>query len=117
MTGLLTNVSNNVLIIDFQETKILDQEVVDTIGKELADLSKDPMTSKILLDMNRIELMTSAMIGNFVAFNKKCKEQDVVVKMCNLTSEIAELFKITRLDSVFDIHDSRESAMHSFQEH
>ena len=114
MTSLLSQVSKDILIIDFQETKILDQETVDTIGGEMEQLAENSDVSKILLDLNRIELMTSAMIGQMVAFNKKCGERNVNVKMCNLTSEIKKLFKITKLDTVFDIYRNREDAIYAF---
>ena len=88
--------------------------MVDSIGAELQQLAEDSDVSKILLDLNRIELMTSAMIGQLVSFNKKCGERDIAVKMCNLTSEIKNLFKITKLDTIFNIYQNREDAIYAF---
>ncbi len=113
-SGLISQVSHGVLIIDFQETTILDQAMVDTIGQELQDLAASTKVNKILVDMNRIELMTSAMVGQFINFNKKATDRGITVHFCNLTSEISQLFRITRLDSVFTIHQTREEAIKAF---
>ena len=68
---------------------------------------------KIVIDLNRIELMTSTMIGQFVTFHNRCKERDIDVRFCNLSSEIQKLFKITKLDSMFHVSETREKAMDS----
>ncbi len=111
MAGLITTLSDDVLIVDFQQTKILDQNTVESIGAELQNIAGSTKSQKIIVDMNRIELMTSTMIGQLVSFNKKCTNRKVAVNFCNLTSQIKELFKITKLDSVFKISADREAAL------
>lgn len=114
MASLISSVSQDVMILDFQETKILDQQTVDDIGNELQNIAQTTELKKIIVDMNRIELMTSTMIGQFVSFNKHCEERKIEVHFCNLTSQIQELFKITKLDSVFKVTENREKAIESF---
>ena len=103
------------MVLDFEETKILDQQTVDSIGEELQGIAQSTELTKILVDMNRIELMTSTMIGQFVTFNRKCDERGIDVRFCNLTSQIKDLFRITKLDEMFDISENREKAMESFE--
>ena len=113
---LLSNVTNDILVVDFQQTEILDQHAVDTVGQELKNLVADSQCSKVLLDMNRIELLTSAMIGQFVLLHKESRARGADLRFCNLTSEINELFRITKLDIFFELHESREEAMQAFVE-
>lgn len=114
MGSLISSVSNDVMILDFEETKILDQKTVDDIGGDLQKIAKSTEMKKIVVDMNRIELMTSTMIGQFVTFNRECNERGIEVHFCNLTSSIKDLFKITKLDSVFKIMENREKAIDGF---
>ena len=113
MTALLQSVSDDVMILDFEQTKILHQDAVDTIGSELQNIARTTDLKKIIVDMNRIELMTSSMIGQFVSFHKQCQARGINVTFCNLTSQIKELFKITKLDTMFQIKGTREDAMKS----
>jgi len=115
MSGLIQTTTDDVLILDFEETRILDQEMVDKIGAAMQNVSQTTEVKKIIVDMNRIELMTSTMIGQFVSFNNRCKERSIAVHFCNLTSQISELFKITKLDSVFTIAANREKAVALFK--
>ena len=115
MPGLITTTSDDVQILDFEQTRILDQETVDSIGGELNAIAQATEIKKIVVDLNRIELMTSTMIGQFVTFNNQCKEREIAVHFCNLTSEIQNLFKITKLDSMFSIFETREKAIDSFE--
>ena len=115
MTGLITTTTDGVQVLDFEETKILDQESVDSISGELQAIAQSTDAKKIVIDMNRIELMTSTMIGQFVNFNNQCKERDIAVHFCNLTTQIRELFKITKLDSMLTIAETREKAIASFE--
>lgn len=111
MSGLITSQSHDVLIIDFAETRILDQETVDAVEAELMRIASDSEQKKILIDMNRIELMTSMMIGEFIKFNSRCSDLGKKVMFCNLTSQITELFRITRLDTIMSVAGTREDAM------
>lgn len=111
MTGLNTTLSNDVLIIDFIETRILDHTTLMEVEQDFARIADDFGPSRILIDLNRIELMTSMMIGEFIKFNTRCKETNKQVAFCNLTPQIAEIFKITRLDTVMTILGTRAEAL------
>ena len=113
MPGLITTTSDDVQILDFEETKILDQETVEAIGGELQAIAEATDSKKIIVDLNRIELMTSTMIGQFVLFHNRCEKRGIALRFCNLTSEIQKLFKMLRLDSIFSIADNREKALES----
>jgi anti-sigma B factor antagonist len=113
MPGLITTTSDDIQILDFEETRILDQETVDSIGGELQAIAEATDVKKIVIDLNRIELMTSTMIGQFVTFHNRCRDREIELRFCNLSSEIQNLFKITRLDSLFQIAETREKAIES----
>lgn len=114
MTDLITHVKDGVMILDFGTTSILDQDQVDSVGSELSEVAGSPELTRILLDLNRIDFMSSAMIGEFLSFNTKCQEKGTKVRVCNLSSDMQELFRMTSLNSVFDIHKTREEAMAAF---
>lgn len=111
MPGLNTTLSNDVLIIDFIETRILNHETLVDIENDFARIADDFGPARVLIDLNRIELMTSMMIGEFIKFHTRCKEANKQVVFCNLTSQIAEIFKITRLDTIMSISGSRAEAL------
>jgi anti-sigma B factor antagonist len=59
--------------------------------------------------------MSSAALGILVRINKKCKEYQIALKLCSIAPEIGQVFKITGLDKVFEIHADPAQAMTAFQ--
>ena len=49
--------------------------------------------------------MSSALIGTLVLLNKYVKTHDIVLRFANVTGNVLEVFKITRLNKVFRFDD------------
>ena len=115
MTALRTETTDQgVLVVSFTDAKILDEAKIQQIGKELMELVPQATSSKMLLDFTGVSFMSSAMIGKLVLLHKKCKSSDVTMKVCSISDNVMEVFKITRLHKVFDIQNDREKGLASF---
>ena len=115
MTALRTETTDQgVLVVSFTDAKILDEAKIQQIGKELMELVPQASSNKMLLDFEGVSFMSSAMIGKLVLLHKKCKSAEVVMKVCQISDNVMEVFKITRLHKVFDIQKDREKALESF---
>ncbi len=106
-----TEVRDGVLIILFADARILDEARIRGLGKELIEILGKSEEERVVLDFRNVEFMSSAMLGTLVSFNKKCKEFKVKLKLCSIVPEIREVFKITRLDKIFDIQSDVDSAV------
>jgi anti-sigma B factor antagonist len=58
--------------------------------------------------------MSSSMLGKLVQIHKKCKEFKVKLKLSGIKKEILEVFKITKLDKLFDIASDEAAARKAF---
>ena len=110
-----TTTRDGVLIMSFAETRILDEASIRGLGKEMIAILGKSEAEKVALDFRTVEFMSSAMLGTLVSFNKKCTEFKVKLKLCGIAPEIREVFKITRLDKLFDIQPDLDTALASFQ--
>ena len=104
----------DVLIVGFSESKILDDARIQQLGKELVEQAAAAQGGKMVLNFSGVSFMSSAMIGKLVLLNKKCKQDEVNLKISNIAPSVAEVFKIMRLNKVFDIHKDEEKAIKSF---
>ena len=59
--------------------------------------------------------MSSAALGMLIRVNKKCKEYKVSLKLCGISSDIREVFKITGMDKIFEIHADLSEALAAFK--
>ena len=114
MNYLITAQHDNVLVADFVDTTILDQSKVDSVGRELQELVDQPAVIGIVVDMHRVEFLSSAMIGEFIKLSDRCNEKGLKLKLCNLSVALRDILKITNLDQIFDSYPNREDALQSF---
>ena len=84
------------------------------IGKRSAQEAKEAGSAKLLLNFRNVDHLSSAALGMLITLNKKVKEKHGVLKLSDINRQIFEVFKITRLDRVFDIHESADHALASF---
>ncbi|GIW94904.1 MAG: anti-anti-sigma factor [Pirellulaceae bacterium] len=106
---------DDVLVITLTKSKIVDEPVFEQIGKELNDAIAQAVSKKIVLDFQRVEFMSSGMIGRLVAFNNNCKQAGVKLKLCNVSDNLMEVFRITKLNKLLDIQKNLEKALASFE--
>jgi anti-sigma B factor antagonist len=106
---------DDVVVVCFTEAKILDQIAIDQVREDFKDLTLQAASGrKLLLDFSRVQFMSSSMIGQIVKLHKQCKNDKVKLKLCNISPDIAEVFKITGLTKLLDIHKDGAEALEAF---
>lgn len=81
---------------------------IDTTRSFLCDII-DGGATQIAIDMQGVEYVSSSGIGMLVSILKRCHQADIEFALCSPTTDIHELFTLTRLDQVFTIAPDLES--------
>jgi anti-sigma B factor antagonist len=68
----------------------------------------------IVVDLTQVKFMDSAGLGVLVSGLKLCSKNGGELVLVGLTENVRELFRITRLDTVFKMFPDRESAAEVF---
>jgi anti-anti-sigma factor len=105
---------DGILTVLFMDARILDEAKLEEIGKDLIDLINKSTEERVILDFRNVQFMSSSMLGKLVLVQKKCKEFKAQLKMCGIAPDIREVFKITKLDKLFDIEADEASARKAF---
>jgi anti-sigma B factor antagonist len=113
MSELLTQRHGAVVVVQFASPKILSEVVISQVGRELLALA-DQADGGMLLDLSGVAFMSSAMIGKIILLNKSCKAKKTTVKVCNVSSNVMEVFELTRLNKVLSIYSLPEHALAAF---
>ncbi|MFZ4591585.1 MAG: STAS domain-containing protein [Ignavibacteria bacterium] len=98
------------MLIDNQEYKVIaikeddlglakSNEIKKIIEKELNNGVKF-----IALDLNELNSINSAGLGILIGILNKVKTQNGSLKMLNINERIINIFRITKLDLVFEIN-------------
>ncbi|MCC6578833.1 MAG: anti-sigma factor antagonist [Phycisphaeraceae bacterium] len=88
-------------------TRLLRRVIGDQIDK-----SDSPL---ILLDLGKVEHMSSAILGELIGLNRKITLRGGKFRLAAMRPEVAEIFAITRLHQSFEIRPSVEAALTNFQ--
>jgi anti-sigma B factor antagonist len=71
--------------------------------------------NKILLNLGSVGYIDSSGIGELVSSFTAVNKEGGTLKLLNLTQKIQDLLAITKLLTVFDVYDSEEEALASFE--
>jgi len=111
---LKVNRSNGVHVVQFADRKILEELSITEIGEELSNLVDTQPGIKLLLNFSSVDHLSSAALGMLITLNKRVAQANGALKLSNINAQIYEVFKITRLNQVFDIHPTAEEALAGF---
>jgi len=115
VSSLRTEENGEILVVYFNEAKILDEARIQQIGKELMATVERATAGKLLVCFQGVTFMSSAMIGKVILLNKKCKAANVKLKLCDICDNVLEVFKLMRLNKILDIQPDVEKAIATFE--
>jgi anti-sigma B factor antagonist len=111
---LLCEPQGDVTVVNFVEKKILDELNIKEIGDELMDLVDQHNKDKILVNFENVEYLSSAALGKLITLAKRMQAKNGQLKLCEIAPSIYEIFKITKLNKFFEIHESEADALAAF---
>ena len=115
MSSLLISDQQDVVIVSFKDVRLLDDHSIQQIGEEFNDLTLQAASGrKLLIDFSHISFMSSAMIGQVMKLYKLCKRDGIKFKLCGISPGIMEVFKLTGLNKLLEIHANRADALAVF---
>jgi len=111
--------------IKLTSRQVGDVTVVDAAGRitlgegssALRDMLRDMVAKgqkKILLNLSEVSYIDSSGIGELVSGFTTVTNQGGALKLLGLTKRVKDLLQITKLYTVFDVHDDEASAVRSF---
>jgi anti-sigma B factor antagonist len=102
---------NDVAVVSFVTSRILDQSNVQQLGEEFDDLVDEHHLDKIVVNFEGVAYMSSAVMGKLVSLLKKTQAAGGRLKLCGIEESIYEIFEIMRFDKMFDIAKSEDEAV------
>ena len=108
----------DVKVVDFVESKILDEANISEIGQQLTGLVESKDRPKILIDFRNVDHLSSAALGMLININNRVRQKNGQLRLANIKPQIFEVFVITKLhEKVFKILPTRTEALANFTAH
>jgi anti-sigma B factor antagonist len=84
------------------------------LRKELTKLSEN-QTKKILIDLTQVNYIDSSGLATFVELFQRMKRYSGKLILFNLAQSVRSVFEIAKLDTIFQLVNSREEALAAAQ--
>ncbi|CAG0967895.1 Anti-sigma-B factor antagonist [Phycisphaerales bacterium] len=105
---------DGVIQVEFVDRNILDEGNIQSIGDEVAALIDADPSPRLLISFANVEHLSSAALGTLITINNKIRAKSGQLRLTNIDPQIYEVFTITRLNKLFQIHPTVADAMRTF---
>jgi anti-sigma B factor antagonist len=92
-------------IVFGDESSYLREEVKKALEKN----------KRIVLNLGEVSYIDSGGLGTLVALHTTAHNAGAIIKLANLTKRVGDLLQVTKLLTVFDVHNSEYEALESFR--
>lgn len=114
MSATRQEIRDQITFVYFNDAKVADGTRIELIGNELLEILTRSQPGRLVLNFREVQFMSSAMISKLVAFERACRKHNASLRLCEIGQSVREVFKLTNLDRLFEICDSEEQAIVSF---
>lgn len=101
--------------IVIRDDRLVEPAIITRLFDDINALVGKCDEDRIIVDFSAVAFMASSALGKLVALHKKTKEYKVKMKLSGIKPEIYEVFKISRLNKLFDIAKDEAAARKAHQ--
>ncbi len=100
-----------VAVVDFVDSAIMDMQQIQQITEELESMIDSQDEKYILLDFSSVKFLSSQTLGVILKIHQKLSDKGGWLGLCGLRKELYKIFRLTRLDRLFNFYDTEQEAL------
>lgn len=104
-----------VTFVEFVDRNILDEANIQQIGDEIGSLIDAETAPKLVISFANVDHLSSAALGTLITIHNRMKAKQGQLRLSNIDPQIYEVFVITKLNKLFEIHETMDRASASFR--
>jgi anti-anti-sigma factor len=90
--------------VQFPAGTILSEINADQFGRELAALAARHEHPQLVVDLGGVTMLTSTILAKLLTLNGRVRDRGGRLTLCNPSPLVHEVFKVTRLDTILEVH-------------
>ncbi|MEZ5073157.1 MAG: STAS domain-containing protein [Bacteroidales bacterium] len=104
----------DIQVVKLKNTNRLNALITEEVKDELLTLFSKPNV-RLAFDLEGISFIDSSGFGVFLAALKAANNNYGQFKICHVSPDVMELFKLLQLHHVFELYDEAQSCLDSFE--
>ena len=109
-----TNI-DEILVVSLKEVSRLNALIAESLKENFLGIFKKPNT-RVIFNFKGISFIDSSGFGALLTAVKAADNNHGQFKICSVSPEVRELFKLLQLHHVFEIYDELEPCLESFNQ-
>ena len=106
--------AQNATVVTLTDEKLLEDDDIKALEESVMPLI-DGTPVNLVMDFSNVQFLSSAVLGLLIRISKKVNENRGRLKFCCINSKIFDIFRITRLDEIFEIYGDAKKALQSLK--
>lgn len=101
--------------VEFIDRNILDEANIQLIGEEITSIIDGGPKPRLLISFTNVDHLSSAALGTLITVNNRVRHASGQLRLSDIDPQIYEVFVITKLNKLFEIHETAAEALKSFK--
>ena len=110
-TKIVADVTGDQAIIYFLSPSVRDLGDVQKIIDEIEDVAYNAKLKLLVINFSRVTQLTSAFLGRLITLNKSLKQAGVALRLCSMTPQVEEAFRICKFQKLIPLFPTEEKAL------
>jgi len=110
-TMIVAAIDEDRAVIYFAPSVIREQADVDKVAEEIQEIVRDYPFRIMVLNFARVKTLSSSFLGKIVKLNNELKARNRKLRVCELSEEVANCFKLLKLQKVIPVYKTEEKAL------
>lgn len=104
---------DSITLVEFIDRNILDEANIQAIGEEITALVDAENSPRLAISFSNVDHLSSAALGALITIDRRVRNKSGQLRLSNIDPQIYEVFVITRLNKLFQIHETVDDAVKS----
>ena len=118
MTGTKTvchpRVIEDIVCVELLTPVLIDEPLIQELETVVNKAIGTQPVPKGMVDFSNVNYVSSAVFGKLIAIHRRLNGSGQRLRLAGMSTLIRQMFAVTRMDSLFDVHDDADAAVRSF---
>jgi anti-sigma B factor antagonist len=105
----------NILVVSLKDSQRLNALIAEPVKDQLLEYFNKAKT-RLAFDLQGVTFIDSSGFGVFLSALKAANNNYGQFKICNVNTEVMELFKLLQLHHIFEIYNELDTCLNSFNQ-
>ena len=108
---IFADINGEQAAVRFLPTSIREMSDAQKVVEEISEIAYNYKINLLVINFARLKQMTSAFLSKLIVLQKTLDQMGIKLRLCCMSSEVEQAFRICQLHKIIPLFDSEEKAL------